>query len=113
MNSCRYLSPHCDVLVCYCPQEPRTLVEELRHWDGEYQYPSTLMNRAADELVKAEKGLKLLAIVEKFIKDHHVSCSDAIGQSDDVIINATELIYDLCEVVDNYYDWDKEDLSKS
>jgi hypothetical protein len=67
-------------------------VNELRH--KLEQAEKTLHERSPRDK-KAEKVLK---IVEKFIKKQRIRCAEDVGQSDRVIINAYDLIEDLCNV---------------
>lgn len=45
---------------------------------------------------------KLEAIVKQFIHQHKISCPEVIGQKDEVIQHAYELIEHLCDVVGYY-----------
>lgn len=38
-------------------------------------------------------------VCRKFIKDYKITCDDQIGQSDDILINAHQLVYDVCEIL--------------
>lgn len=81
----------------------KTIQEQLRYWNGEYHTPSNLLLDAAIEIDnlnnKNEKALRLLSIVEKFVKDQKISSEECVYQSDRVILNAYEFIQELCDVV--------------
>jgi len=47
---------------------------------------------------RTEKGLMLLDIVEKFIKEQKITCVESVYQSDRVIENAYEFIEKLCNI---------------
>jgi hypothetical protein len=56
----------------------------------------------ADE--RAAKAERALATVEAFVKAQHISCAEAVCQSDNVISNAYEFIEQLCEIAGYYED---------
>ena len=41
-------------------QPPMSLVERLRHWEGDYHYPAGLLTEAADRIEELEKELEQL-----------------------------------------------------
>lgn len=54
-------------------------------------------------MMSEEKGQQLLEITGAFIRDQKISCSEAVYQSDRVILNAYELIEKLCDVVGYFH----------
>lgn len=42
---------------------------------------------------------RLLALCEKYIKDHRITEEACIGQNDDIILDAYDFIGDVCEIV--------------
>lgn len=53
-------------------------------------------------MIREEKAEKVLQLVERFIKDQRIYCSETVYQSDRVIENAYEFIDDVCTVVGYY-----------
>lgn len=51
---------------------------------------------------------RVLALCEKFIKDHRISEESCIGQNDDIILDAYDFIGDICEIV-GYYKYPKDE----
>jgi hypothetical protein len=49
-------------------------------------------------MTRPERAEKVLQLVEAFVKEQEVSCSEAIYQNDNVIVGAYEFIDQLCEV---------------
>lgn len=45
------------------------------------------------------KEKKLKKIIKAFIDKHEISCAEGVHQNDRVVIAATELIEELCDVV--------------
>lgn len=56
---------------------------------------------------KKEKGARLLALVEEFIREQKISAPETICQSDRVIENAYQFIEHLCDVA-GYYEENDE-----
>lgn len=52
--------------------------------------------------------LKLEAEVKRFVKEHRISCPEAICQNDDVIVDAYEFIENLVEIV-GYFEEGEDD----
>ena len=52
--------------------------------------------------------LKLEAEVKRFVKEHRISCPEAICQNDDVIVDAYEFIENLVEIVGYFEDGDDD-----
>jgi hypothetical protein len=50
---------------------------------------------------------KLVEVCKNFIKNHNISCVEAISSKDSVIVDAYLLIRDICEIV-GYYDYPEE-----
>lgn len=70
--------------------------------------------RAKDEVVEEIEGAGIQALrdhCEKFILDEHISCPEAVYQSDNVIENAYEFIEGVCKLV-GYYDHDSGKVVK-
>lgn len=53
--------------------------------------------------------LELEAEVKRFVKEHRISCPEAICQNDNVIIDAYEFIENLVEIVGYFEDDDDSD----
>lgn len=53
----------------------------------------------------------VLQTIQNFVKEHEISCEDAVFQSDKVIDNALDFIYNLCELT-GYYDPDTKEIAK-
>jgi hypothetical protein len=47
---------------------------------------------------RQKKSNAVLELVEKFIVDHKISCSETVYQCDDVIESAYEFIDSICEI---------------
>lgn len=56
-----------------------------------------VLKRASE--ASTEELMKLWDEVHNFITKMNINCEETIFQSDSVIINAYEFIYDLCEIV--------------
>jgi hypothetical protein len=54
--------------------------------------------------MEMEEEKQLAEICRKFIKDQKISCSESVYQSDNVILNACELIEQICEIV-GYFEY--------
>ncbi len=52
--------------------------------------------------------LKLEAEVKRFVKEHRISCPEAICQNDDVIVDAYEFIEALVEIVGYFEEGDDD-----
>ena len=48
---------------------------------------------------------KLTELCKAFIKEQEISCAESVYQSDNVILNAYELIEGICEIV-GYHEWE-------
>jgi len=57
-----------------------------------------------DNTISLQKD-KLFFLVEKFIKDHEISCGEAIYQSDFIIEDCYDLVESMCDIV-GYYNED-------
>lgn len=54
-----------------------------------------------------QKAMALLELCQKFVTDQRISCGDAVYQTDSVIENAYDLIFNICEIV-GYYEYPEE-----
>ena len=55
------------------------------------------------------KEEKLFSVCQKFMENQKVTCSECIYQSDRVIENAYDLIYDIADIVGYYKDEDENE----
>jgi len=54
-----------------------------------------------------KKLRELERVTVDFIETHTISCEEKVNQCDDVIINAYDLIAELCEIA-GYHEWEDE-----
>ena len=54
-----------------------------------------------------KKLRELERVIVDFIETHTISCPEKVGDCDDVIINAYELIANLCEIA-GYHEYEDE-----
>ena len=59
-------------------------------------------------LERSEKAERVLKIIEQFVIDQRISCDETIYQSDRVIVNAYDLMYELINVA-GYMEIEEED----
>lgn len=45
---------------------------------------------------------KLLELCQKYINDHHITEAGCIGQNDDIILDAGDLIEEICDILGYY-----------
>lgn len=56
-----------------------------------------------------EKMKKIVDMVENFILDNKIRCSESIWQRDNIIENAYDFIENLCDIVGYYKDDEEEE----